>query len=143
MCNRIENFCQNGGTCQEDKVGNFTTCACPARFTGPHCEIMVDNTFCDFMPCRNGGTCNINQLRNGYVCTCPQGNFSFPFLLVKEHCTNYMEMWSWWNGLKFWHVVVHVMLIKCLNRHNSEKRLVWIAMTIKRSWFVLWCTIIK
>ncbi|XP_054718914.1 protein crumbs-like [Uloborus diversus] len=74
LCNKLEyNQCQNGGVCQEDKSGNSTTCACPPKYTGVHCETMIDNTFCDFMPCRNGGTCNINQYRDNYVCTCPQG----------------------------------------------------------------------
>ncbi|XP_035217057.1 protein crumbs-like isoform X1 [Stegodyphus dumicola] len=74
LCNRPEyNRCQNGGVCQEDKAGNFTTCACPPKFTGTHCETMIDNAFCDIMPCRNGGTCNINQYQDNYVCTCPQG----------------------------------------------------------------------
>ncbi|GIY95852.1 protein crumbs [Caerostris extrusa] len=30
LCDKPEyNQCQNGGTCQEDVLGNFTTCACP------------------------------------------------------------------------------------------------------------------
>lgn len=90
LCNKPEyNQCQNGGTCQEDILGNSTICACPPKFTGVYCETMVDNTFCDFMPCRNGGTCNINQFRTSYVCTCPRGFAGVDCELNVDECQSF------------------------------------------------------
>ncbi|XP_023219824.1 protein crumbs-like [Centruroides sculpturatus] len=66
-------FCQNGGFCREDKLGNYSKCICSPKYTGLRCETRIEHNFCDSQPCRNNGSCNINQSENGYVCTCTEG----------------------------------------------------------------------
>lgn len=49
--------------------GNLRVCSCRSGFTGPRCEINVDE--CAANPCANGSTC-IDRI-NDYTCTCPLG----------------------------------------------------------------------
>uniref|UniRef100_A0AAZ3NXK6 Sushi, nidogen and EGF-like domains 1 n=1 Tax=Oncorhynchus tshawytscha TaxID=74940 RepID=A0AAZ3NXK6_ONCTS len=62
--------CLNGGRCIDDCItGNPSfTCSCLAGFTGPRCQIDVEE--CSY-PCQNGGTCS-DQV-NGFICQCPPG----------------------------------------------------------------------
>ena len=55
-CNQTNLACHNGGTCV-DGVNGYT-CQCPARFSGPFCNVTV--TKCDGSPCQNDGTCTEN-----------------------------------------------------------------------------------
>ncbi|XP_052331565.1 sushi, nidogen and EGF-like domain-containing protein 1 isoform X1 [Oncorhynchus keta] len=63
--------CLNGGRCIDDCItGNPSfTCSCLAGFTGPRCQIDVEE--CSSSPCQNGGTCS-DQV-NGFICQCPPG----------------------------------------------------------------------
>lgn len=47
LCPLPQYECQNGGLCQEDRIGNSTTCACPTGFTGTVCQVSIDASFCD------------------------------------------------------------------------------------------------
>src|SRR6185503_18644251 len=67
-----EVLCQNGGTCM-NSLGSYT-CYCPHGFTGPRCEINVNEcaTPLNGQPiCLNGGTC-LDGIAS-YTCACPQG----------------------------------------------------------------------
>lgn len=59
--------CENGATCQNGSDGY--TCACPAGYEGPRCEVEIDN--CADDPCQNGGTCTSDI--GGFTCACPTG----------------------------------------------------------------------
>lgn len=65
--------CQNGGTCQEDHLGNSTSCICPPKFMGALCETFFENIHCDPNPCQNGGSCVSDHRTSGYSCNCPGG----------------------------------------------------------------------
>ncbi|KXJ22803.1 fat-like cadherin-related tumor suppressor homolog isoform X2 [Exaiptasia diaphana] len=56
--------CSNGGTCQDD-IGSYS-CACPAGYTGEHCE--VDINYCVPNLCQYGSTCVDNK--SSFTCTC-------------------------------------------------------------------------
>jgi hypothetical protein len=59
--------CLNGGTCRVD--GALPACDCPSGFSGPRCEVNIDD--CPANACENGGTC-VDGV-NGYSCACPPG----------------------------------------------------------------------
>lgn len=98
LCHRPEFQCLNQGMCQEDRLGNSTYCACPVGFTGPICEIQIDDSFCDNddNPCRNNATCTVNAFGDIYECQCQPG-FS------GEHCEinddNCISQPCWHGGI--------------------------------------------
>ncbi|VVC29041.1 Hypothetical protein CINCED_3A018849 [Cinara cedri] len=59
------NPCQNGGLCLLLPNGQFN-CSCSSGYTGPTCQIDIDE--CMSRPCLNGGTCH--DLINGFRCNC-------------------------------------------------------------------------
>lgn len=63
------NLCQNGATCM-DRVNEYS-CLCPPSFTGPQCELDVDE--CSVRPslCHNGATCTNSH--GSYSCICVNG----------------------------------------------------------------------
>ncbi|XP_064457665.1 protein crumbs-like [Ornithodoros turicata] len=74
LCNRPDHpQCQNGGTCQEDHLGNSTSCSCLPKYMGPLCETFFENIHCDPNPCQNGGSCVSNHQTRSYSCNCPSG----------------------------------------------------------------------
>ncbi|KAK3713436.1 hypothetical protein QZH41_012473, partial [Actinostola sp. cb2023] len=66
-CNQSPSPCGSGGTCI-DGVNGFT-CHCSTGYTGPLCNITIND--CVTRPCQNGGTCT-NQLK-GHRCQCSHG----------------------------------------------------------------------
>eukprot|EP00555_Chaetoceros_dichaeta_P005714 CAMPEP_0198262440 /NCGR_PEP_ID=MMETSP1447-20131203/10945_1 /TAXON_ID=420782 /ORGANISM="Chaetoceros dichaeta, Strain CCMP1751" /LENGTH=574 /DNA_ID=CAMNT_0043950675 /DNA_START=121 /DNA_END=1845 /DNA_ORIENTATION=+ len=51
---KLDFYCTNGGVCAENSGG---WCTCPADYSGPRCEFLVQyHTDCN-MQCENGGTC--------------------------------------------------------------------------------------
>lgn len=81
LCHLPEYECQNGGLCQEDRLGNSTTCACPTGFTGTVCQVSIDASFCDNAdnPCQNNATCTVTPYEDRYECLCLPG-------FAGEHC---------------------------------------------------------
>ncbi|XP_068222449.1 protein crumbs isoform X2 [Palaemon carinicauda] len=75
LCLLDEFQCENGGMCQEDRLGNSTYCACPVGLTGPRCQTVMDESFCDNdnNPCRNNATCTMNSFGDIYECQCKPG----------------------------------------------------------------------
>ncbi|XP_019643256.1 PREDICTED: LOW QUALITY PROTEIN: protein crumbs-like [Branchiostoma belcheri] len=67
LCNSEANLCYNGGVCQEQQNGNYTTCVCRDGWAGPRCT----ESPCVSEPCMNGATCL--NVTGGYQCTCPEG----------------------------------------------------------------------
>jgi len=52
--NKLDFYCTNGGACAEN---SWEGCICPADYSGPRCEFLVQyHTECD-KQCKNGGTC--------------------------------------------------------------------------------------
>lgn len=58
--------CQNGGTCANTQDGY--TCACPAGYTGTHCETDINE--CAGDPCQHG---SCTDLVDTYSCSCDPG----------------------------------------------------------------------
>lgn len=56
-----------GGECLD--LGQSILCRCQAGFTGPNCQVNVDN--CASSPCQNAGTCQDGV--NDYTCSCTLG----------------------------------------------------------------------
>ncbi|XP_078605646.1 uncharacterized protein LOC144878662 isoform X13 [Branchiostoma floridae x Branchiostoma japonicum] len=67
LCELEDNVCYNGGVCQEQQNGNYTTCVCRDGWAGPRCT----ESPCVSEPCMNGATCL--NVTGGYQCTCPDG----------------------------------------------------------------------
>ncbi|XP_078685402.1 uncharacterized protein LOC144918448 isoform X8 [Branchiostoma floridae x Branchiostoma belcheri] len=67
LCDSEANLCYNGGVCQEQQNGNYTTCVCRDGWAGPRCT----ESPCVSEPCMNGATCL--NITGGYQCTCPEG----------------------------------------------------------------------
>ncbi|CAH1272075.1 CRB1 [Branchiostoma lanceolatum] len=67
LCESQANLCYNGGVCQEQQNGNYTTCVCRDGWAGPRCT----ESPCVSEPCMNGATCL--NVTGGYQCTCPDG----------------------------------------------------------------------
>ncbi|XP_064650303.1 protein crumbs-like [Lineus longissimus] len=62
--------CKNGGTCAPSFSGiGGINCTCASGFTGPTCEIDIDE--CASNPCQYNGKCTDKV--NGYVCECLPG----------------------------------------------------------------------
>ncbi|XP_021356594.1 delta-like protein 1 isoform X1 [Mizuhopecten yessoensis] len=57
-------FCENGGHCQDEDHG--PTCTCSAGYHGSRCEHPVPT--CDEIECKNNGTCMMNEF--GATCDC-------------------------------------------------------------------------
>ena len=71
LCNKLENLCDNGGICQEDRKGNSTSCACPTGYTGTHCQTTIESH------CLNN-PCQVIILHRFYIS-------SFNNILVHKH----------------------------------------------------------
>lgn len=63
------NLCQNGATCM-DRINEYS-CMCPPAFTGPYCELDVDECSRKPSPCHNGATCTNSP--GSYSCICVNG----------------------------------------------------------------------
>merc|ERR1712110_99710 len=85
-CN--SNFCQNGGTCIDNKDNDLAwsqesdgeilplpdfQCECPFGYEGAYCENVIN--FCDQSPCQNDSKC-VSLKGQGYYCECDEDLYS-------------------------------------------------------------------
>ena len=111
--------CEHGGTCV-NTPGSFR-CDCPIGFTGPRCEININE--CESNPCQNEGTC-IDE-RGGFRCICMPGKKTISDEAVfwnsdiTLYCTHsflviYKIFSSFGKGLKsIWIISIHCLLRVC------------------------------
>lgn len=64
----VSDPCSNGATCVDIERG--FRCACPAGFTGPDCDIDINECFGNNV-CLNNATCV--DMVNDYKCHCQEG----------------------------------------------------------------------
>jgi len=56
------------------------SCVCPPGWTGPRCDIDIEDCTVESSPCHHGGTCV--DIPGSFVCQCPSG---FAGKLVNNH----------------------------------------------------------
>lgn len=84
---------KTGKRCENDLVPQETICVCPPGFTGPNCEIELNQCKLSVNPCKNG-ICVPNPIQiSKYTCYCLPGYTGNLFLkLVKLKLNNIFSL---------------------------------------------------
>ncbi|CAF3959121.1 unnamed protein product, partial [Rotaria sordida] len=100
-------FCLNSGTCVSSNTDPpIALCLCPESFTGPYCNIMIQNDPCASNPCQTHGYCALSILKTSYSCIC-QSNYIGDNCerinpCVSSPCLNQAICQGYWNTTNTW-----------------------------------------
>lgn len=104
-------FCANGGTCISSNTDPPRgACLCPEGFTGPYCNMTMQNDPCASNPCQGRGYCVLSVTNTSYSCIC-QTNYT------GSQCERRKKLifWNYWIYFSCLYIVSPCLSSPCLN----------------------------